>query len=81
MNTFFEEENVLNIDELIMNQPSFQKIMEDGIVTDAEIKEQGERVISCLKEIEKIASAEVIDKVRDLLTEISVLVAISKMRG
>lgn len=79
MKTFFEEEDVLNIDELIMNQPSFQKIMEDGVVTDAEIKEQGERVIASLKEIEKIASPEVIDKVRELLAEISVLAAINQI--
>lgn len=79
MNTFFEDENVLNIDELIMNQPSFRKIMEDGVVTDAEIKEQGKRVLTCLREIEKVASPDVIDKVRELLAEISVLAAINQI--
>ena len=38
MNTFFEEEGILNIDDLIMEQPSFQKIIEDGIVTEEELQ-------------------------------------------
>jgi len=29
MNTFFEEEGTLNIEELVMEQPSFQRILED----------------------------------------------------
>ena len=75
MNTFFEGEGILNIDDLIVEQPSFQRIMEDGIVTEAELDEQSQRVIACLKAFEKTASSEQIDQVRELLAEISVLVA------
>ena len=75
MNTFFEGEGILNIDDLILEQPSFQRIMEDGIVTEEELKEQSQRVIACLKTFEKAASPEQIDQVRELLAEISVLVA------
>lgn len=75
MNTFFEGEGILNIDDLILEQPSFQRIMEDGIVTEEELKEQSQRVIACLKTFEKTASSEQIDQVRELLAEISVLVA------
>ena len=75
MNTFFEEEGVLNIDDLIMEQPSFQKIMEDGIVTKEELEEQSQRVIASLKAFEKNATSEQIDKVREILAEVSVLVA------
>lgn len=75
MNTFFEEEGILNIDDLILEQPSFQKIMEDGVVTEEELQEQSQRVISSLKDFESSASPEQIDKVRELLAEISVLVA------
>ena len=42
---FFNEQGMLNLDEAVMNQPTFKKIMEDGIVTEQEIKEQSE---SCL---------------------------------
>lgn len=75
MNTFFEEEGILNIDDLILEQPSFQKIMEDGVVTEEELQEQSRRVINSLKIFESSASPEQIDQVRELLAEISVLVA------
>lgn len=76
MNTFFEEEGILNIDDLIMEQPSFQTIMEDGVVTEEELKQQSARVIASLKAFEQMASPEQIDKVRDILAEVSVLVAV-----
>lgn len=76
MNTFFEEEDILNIDDLIMGQPSFQKIMEDGVVTDEELQKQSSRVIASLKAFEQSASSEQIDQVREILAEISVLVAV-----
>ena len=75
MDTFFEEEGILNIDDLIMEQPSFQKIMADGIITEEELQEQSTRVIASLKAFEKSASPEQIDNIRNLLAEISVLVA------
>ena len=49
MNTFFDESGGLNIDDLILQQPSFLKIMEDGIVTEVELAEQKDRVIAILK--------------------------------
>lgn len=75
MDTFFEEEGILNIDNLIMEQPSFQKIMKDGAVTEEELQEQSARVIASLKAFEKSATPEQIDQVREILAEISVLVA------
>ena len=50
---FFNEQGMLNLDEAVMNQPTFKKIMEDGIVTEQEIKEQSERIVSILKSMEK----------------------------
>ena len=76
MNTFFDESGTLNIDDLILEQPSFKKIMEDGVVTDEELAEQKERVIALLKKLEQNFTPEQIDQVRELLAEISVLVAV-----
>ena len=76
MKTFFDESGGLNIDDLILQQPSFQKIMEDGIVTEEELAEQKDRVIAILKKLEKNSTSEQIDQVRELLAEISVLVAV-----
>lgn len=79
MNTFFDNNGMLNIDELIVEQPSFIKIMEDGVVTEEELQEQSKRVESILKDIENTASPEMIEKVRHLLAEMSVLVAIKQI--
>lgn len=76
MNTFFDESGTLNIDDLIIQQSSFKKIMEDGVVTDEELAEQKERVIALLKKLEQNLSPEQIDQVRELLAEISVLLAV-----
>ena len=64
MNTFFDESGTLNLDELI-----------DGVVTEAELIEQGQRVTNLLKHMEQTLSPDQIDQVRELLAEISVLVA------
>ena len=78
MNTFFDESGGLNIDDLILQQPSFKKIMEDGVVTEEELTEQKERVIALLKKFEQTSTSEQIDQVRELLAEISVLVSIKQ---
>ncbi len=78
MNTFFDESGSLNIDDLILQQPSFKKIMEDGVVTEEELTEQKERVVGLLKGMEQDLSPEQIDQVRELLAEISVLVAVGQ---
>ena len=75
MNTFFDETGTLNLDELILNHPSFKKIMADGVVTQEELTEQGRRVTALLKQMEQTLSPDQIDQVRELLAEISVLVA------
>jgi len=81
MESFFDEAGNLNINDLILQQPSFLKIMEDGVVTEEEIKEQRERVTNLLKKLENSLSPEQIDQVRELLAEISVLVAIQSISG
>lgn len=81
MNTFFDDNGMLNIDELIAEQPSFIKIMQDGIVTNEEILEQSKRVEEILEEIEKTTSPKTIEKIRHLLAEISVLIAINQIKN
>ena len=75
MNTFFDESGSLNLDELILQQPSFQQIMADGIVTEQELQDQSACVTALLHRIEQTASPAQIDQIRELLAEISVLVA------
>ena len=73
---FFNEKGILNIDELIMNNATFKKIMEDGIVTEEEIKEQSDKVVALLHDMEKKYSEEQLNEIKDLLVESGVLYAV-----
>ena len=53
MNKLVDENGLLNTEDLIMNTPSFQKIIEDQVITREEIQEQSQRVVQILQEIEK----------------------------
>ena len=73
---FFNQNGILNIDEAILNKESFKKIIEDGIVTEEEIKEQSEKVIGLFKDIENKFSEDQLRDIKDLLAETSVLYAV-----
>ena len=49
---FFNEEGILNIDEMVVNNASFKNIMEDGVITEEEIKTQSDKVVAMLRDIE-----------------------------
>lgn len=78
---FFNEDGSLKINETIMNQPSFIKIMEDGKVTVEEIEEQSERVMALFHKIEDTFTEEHKFLVRDLIVESNVLNTIFKQLG
>lgn len=78
---FFNEDGSLKINETIMEQPSFIKIMEDGKVTVEEIEEQSERVMALFHKIEDTFTEEQKLLVRDLIVESNVLNAIFKQHG
>ena len=80
MNSLLDKYGNLNIEDIVVNQPSFKHIIEDGIITEEEIVEQSQRVVAKIKEIEAIATPEVKEKMRQLLAEMSVLVAISNLK-
>lgn len=73
---FFNEKGILDIDEIIVNNSSFKNIMEDGIVTDEEIKTQSDKVIAMLHDMETKYSNEQLAEIKNLLVESSVLYAV-----
>ena len=75
---FFNEDGSLKINETIMNQSSFSKIMEDGIVTAEELEEQSQKVLSIFRKIEDTFTNEQKELVQELLVESNVLNAIFK---
>lgn len=73
---FFNEEGILNIDEMIVNNSSFKNIMEDGVVTDDEIKAQSDKVVLMLHDMEAKYNDEQLTEIKNLLAESSVLYAV-----
>lgn len=66
---FFNEKGILNIDEMVANNDSFKRIMEDNTVDENEIKEQSDKVVAMLHQMEKEFSEEQLLKVKELLVE------------
>ncbi len=76
MNTFFNEDGILNLDEAVMGMESFKRIMEDGVVTDEELMSQAKKVTAMLHKVEDTFTREQSAVVKELLSEMSVLFAV-----
>jgi hypothetical protein len=72
MKNLVDENGFLNVEDLIMNSPSFQKIMEDNTITEEEIQTQSDLVISLLTQLEATCSDEQKELLRKLLAELCV---------
>lgn len=72
---FFNENGMLNIDETVADNASFKKIMEDGIVTEEEIRTQSDKVLAMLRAMESKYDEKQLREIKDLLVETSVLYA------
>lgn len=72
---FFNEEGIFDIDEMVLNNASFKTIMEDGVITEEEIKVQSDKVVAMLRDMEGKYSEEQLAEVKNLLVEASVLYA------
>lgn len=73
---FFDDNGLLSIDEAIVASSSFQKIMEDGIITEQEVAEQSDLVLSLLQQVQKTFNDQQQVLVKQLLVESNVLQAI-----
>ena len=80
MKNLVDENGFLNVEDLIMNSPSFQKIMEDNIITEEELQAQSDLVISLLTQLEATCSDEQKELLRKLLAELCVLVGVNGVR-
>jgi flagellin-specific chaperone FliS len=77
---FDQETDVLLIDEYIVEMDSYQRIVEDGEITDAELVEQTERVASILRRLEEALSPEAKALVTEAFGELAVLSALQALR-
>lgn len=75
MQTIFDKNGFLNIPDIIKNHPSYKAIMEDGIVSDEELKAQADATIKALNKLQEICTEEQQSAILDAIGEMSVLFA------
>ena len=78
---FFNEKGILNIDEWVVDNDSFKKIVEDGIVSDEEVKAQSDKVVLILKKMESEYTETQLTEIKDLLAATSVLYAVYQLNA
>ena len=74
----FNKDGILMLDEAMIKNPSFMRIMEDGVVTCEELEAQVQKVSNMLHETETRFSSEDLEWIEQLLVESNVLFAVYK---
>lgn len=75
MQTIFDENGFLNISDIVKNHPSYKAILEDGIVTDQELKGQADATIAALRKLQALCNKEQQGAILDAISEMGVLFA------
>lgn len=75
MKTLFDENGLLNIADITKNHPSFKAIMDNGIVTDQELRTQAENTVAALQRVQALCNNEQQAAIVDAFSEMSVLYA------
>ena len=75
MQTLFDKDGLLNISDIVLNHPSYISIMEDGFVSDTELKEQADATIASLRKLQNLCNEEQQSAILDSISELSVLFA------
>lgn len=74
---FDPQTGALLLDDYV-SRTSYRKVMEDGVVTDAEIAEQAQRVLSLLRTLEAMLAPEARAVATDAFCELAVLYALER---
>ena len=77
---FDRETGTLLLDEYVVEQDSYRRIVEDETITDAELQEQTRRVTSLLQRLEEALSPEAKALATEALSELAVLSALQVKR-
>lgn len=75
---FDAKTGVFNLDEHIVLRETFKRIMNDGVVTSEEVKQQGELVVALLKQLDNILDEKEKSLVVDAICEICILYSLSQ---
>ena len=65
--------DILDLESIMMNNSSLMKILEDGIVTEEEIKEQSEKVTTIAAKLEQECNEEQLKMIQSLIAEMNAL--------
>ena len=76
MNTLFDINGLLDLGELVANNPAYKSIMADGIVTDEELKAQAEAAVKSLRRLQEICNDEQQSAIADAISDMAVLFAV-----
>ncbi len=76
MNTLFDKNGILSIDDIVANHSSYKSIMQDGIVTDEELKAQADATVASLRRLQAICNEEQQSAIVDAISEMAVLFAV-----
>ena len=77
---FDQDTGTLLLDEYVLERDSYKRIVEDGLITDAELVEQTQRVASLLQRLEEVLSPEAKSLATEVLCELAVLNALQVKR-
>ena len=77
---FDPQTGTLMLDEYVLERDSYQRIVEDELITDAELVEQTQRVASLLQRLEETLSPEAKSLATEALCELAVLNALQVKR-
>lgn len=64
---------ILKLDELIKATPTFKKIIEDGVIEEAEIKAQSDKVMALIESMKTKYNEEQLKEIKNLVVEAGVL--------
>lgn len=65
--------DILDLEPIMMNNASLMKILEDGIVTEEEIKEQSAKVTALAENLKQICSEDQLKMIQSLIAEMNTL--------
>jgi flagellin-specific chaperone FliS len=77
---FDQETGTLLLDQYVVEMDSYRRIVEDEVITDAELVAQTQRVTSLLQRLEETLSPEAKALVTEALSELAVLNALQVKR-
>lgn len=65
--------DIFDLESILMNNASLMKILEDGIVTEEEIKEQSKKVTTIAAKLEQECTEEQLKMIQSLIAEMNAL--------